>query len=256
MRHRRADRGDPRRTTPRSVTAVDPSEGFVAHARRNAADLAPSFLFGDAQDLPVEDASRDAVVSGLVLNFVPDRARALAEMRRVARPGGRIGFYVWDYPGGGVEFMHAFWTAAAGLDPAAGELAEDRRFPFCEPEALTRLAADAGIAGVACTPIETRSVFRDFDDFWRPFTLGAGPAPGYCVKLPADARERLRETLRSRLPAEGTAASRSGSRLGGGGPSAIAGRLRRRSAPRCGRSGRRHSRPGASAACRASAPRT
>ena len=104
-------------------------------------------------------------------------------MKRVARPGGTVGFYVWDYPGGGMEFMRAFWTAAAPSIPRARDLSEDRRFPFCTPDGLTELVTDAGLTRVECVPIEVPTVFRDFDDYWRPFTLGAGPAPGYCASL-------------------------------------------------------------------------
>jgi SAM-dependent methyltransferase len=185
---------------PRSLMAIDPSEGFLASARENVPDPRASFAPGDARDLPVEAASRDVAVSGLVLNFVPDRARALAEMRRVLRPGGTVAFYVWDYPGGGIEFMRAFWSAAVELDPAAEELAEGRRFPFCTPEALTALAEAAGLAAVDCVAIEEATPFRDFDDYWRPFTLGAGPAPGYCASLGPEARERLRAQLERSLP--------------------------------------------------------
>ena len=67
-----------------------------------------------------------------MLNFVPDRAKALAEMKRVVRPGGTVAFYVWDYPGGGMEFMRDFWTAAVPRS-RRGRLTEDRRFPFCTP---------------------------------------------------------------------------------------------------------------------------
>jgi len=125
--------------------------------------------------------------------------KALAEASRVARRGGVIGFYVWDYPGGGVEFMRAFWMAAVALNPAAAELSEDRRFPFCTPDNLARLASDAGLRGVKVTAIEVPTVFQDFDDFWRPFTLGAGPAPGYCMALAPEARQQLREKLREQL---------------------------------------------------------
>jgi SAM-dependent methyltransferase len=188
------------RCAPRSVRGIDPSAGFVAQARQAVGDPRATFEIGDAQDLPVDTASRDVVVSGLVLNFVADRAKALAEMRRVARPGGRVGFYVWDYPGGGVEFMRAFWTAATALDPAAADLSERGRFPFCAPVALTGMAAVAGLAAIRCEAIEVPTVFRDFDDYWSPFTLGAGPAPGYCASLPPEARERLRQRLREDLP--------------------------------------------------------
>lgn len=188
------------RCNPRNLVSLDPSEGFLAKARANVADERVAFLAGDAQALSVESASKDMVVSALVLNFIPDKEKALAEMRRVARGGATIGFYVWDYPGGGVEFMRAFWTAAKALDPAAADLTEDRRFPFCTPDGLTELAGNAGLVSVDCTKIEVPAVFKDFEDYWHPFTLGAGPAPGYCMSLAPDARRRLMERLRDSLP--------------------------------------------------------
>lgn len=187
------------RFNPKSIVGIDPSDGFVAHARSLIADERAGFRVGDARALPLEDASRDVVVSALVLNFVPDREKALSEMKRVARPGGTVAFYVWDYPGGGVEFMRAFWKEATALDPRAADLAENRRFPFCTPEGLVALAADAGLRSPVCNPIEIPTVFRDFEDYWRPFTLGAGPAPGYCAGLEPRPRERLRERLRETL---------------------------------------------------------
>ena len=121
-------------------------------------------------------------------------------MTRVVRTGGRVGFLVWDYPGRGIEFMAAFWNAAAALDPGAADLTEARRFPFCEPRALAEMARSAGLGDVRCEAVEVPTVFRDFDDYWRPFTLGAGPAPGYCASLDPEARERLRERLHRDLP--------------------------------------------------------
>lgn len=187
------------RCLPKSLISIDPSEGFLTRARANVPDRRVEFRLGDAQALTLEPATRDVVVSGLVLNFVPDKEKALAEMKRVARSGGIIGFYVWDYPGGGVEFMRAFWNAATALDPGALELTEDRRFPFCTPEGLTDLVKRAGIVSAECTAIEVPTVFKDFDDYWRPFTLGAGPAPGYCISLAPDARQRLKEKLHDSL---------------------------------------------------------
>lgn len=184
---------------PHSLVAIDTSEAFIATVRDRLRDPRAEFQVGDAQSLPVADASRDVIVSALALNFVPDRMKALAEMRRVARPGGSIGFYVWDYPGRGVEFMRAFWTVAADLDPAAGELSEDRRFPFCVPDSLVGLASDTGLSRIEVTAIEVPTVFQDFEDLWRPFTLGIGPAPGYCVSLAPEQRQRLRDNLRERL---------------------------------------------------------
>ena len=154
----------------------------------------------NAEALGLETASRDVVVSALFLNFVPEKDKALAEMNRVARAGGTVGFYVWDYPGGGVEFMRAFWNAATALDRDALDLAEDRRFPYCTPDGLVDLAAKAGLTSVVCTPIEAPTRFKDFDDYWTPFTLGAGPAPGYCARLGPEARDRLRRKLYESLP--------------------------------------------------------
>lgn len=158
------------------------------------------FHLGDAQAIPAEDRSFDVIASGLVLNFVPDRVQALGEMRRVSRPGAVIGFYVWDYPGGGIEFMRAFWQAAVELDPKALDLMEGKRFPFCTPDGLAALVRDGGLEVLDQTAIEAPTVFQDFDDYWYPFTLGAGPAPGYCISLEAGHRERLRQKLDDALP--------------------------------------------------------
>lgn len=185
---------------PRSVIAIDPSEGFLQKARSDILDRRVEFRPGDAQALSMMADTRDIVVSGLVLNFVPDRMLALQEMLRVARPKGVVGFYVWDYPGGGMEFMRAFWSAAIALDPAARELGEGTRFPFCTSDGLAELSAAAGLSKPEVTQIEIETTFRDFDDFWRPFTLGAGPAPGYCASLGEAERERLKERLRVDLP--------------------------------------------------------
>jgi ubiquinone/menaquinone biosynthesis C-methylase UbiE len=185
---------------PKSMISVDPSEGFVATARKMVPDRRIEFRVGDAQALDIETASRDVVASALVLNFVPDRHKALVEMKRVVRAGGTIGFYVWDYPGGGMEIMREFWQAAMSLDPRARDLAEDKRFPFCTPDGLTDLMRSAGLTRVDHTPIEVATVLRDFEDYWQPFTLGAGPAPGYCASLDPAAQQRLKETLQTSLP--------------------------------------------------------
>jgi SAM-dependent methyltransferase len=187
------------RCTPKSLVSIDPSAGFLAAARANLPNERVAFEVGDAQALPVESASKDVVVSALVLNFVPDRGRAVAEMKRVLRTGGKAGFYVWDYPGGGVAFMRAFWQVATELDPAAADLTEDKRFPFCTPDGLRALVNEAGMAPEIAA-IEVPTVFKDFDDYWRPYTLGAGPAPGYCTSLAPDARQRLKERLSKSLP--------------------------------------------------------
>lgn len=186
---------------PASVVALDPSEGFIATARQKVTGPHVTFRVADAESLAaLPSGCCDVAASGLVLNFVPERAAALREMKRLTRPGGTVAFYVWDYPGGGVEFMRAFWTAAVALDPGASDLTEDRRFPFCTREGLIGLAREAGLHEPTVTRLEASSVFSDFDDYWRPFTRGAGPAPGYCVSLPTEAQDRLRDSLSKSLP--------------------------------------------------------
>jgi SAM-dependent methyltransferase len=190
-----------RRSDPGSILALDPSEGFVARARDRLDDPRVEVRVTDATGLLALPAgSRDVAVAGLALNFIPDRTGALRELRRIVRPGGSVAFYVWDYPGGGIEFMRAFWSAATALDPAARDLTEDKRFPFCTREGLLDLAREAGLEAPTATALESPSVFADFKDFWRPVTLGAGPAPGYCASLDPGRRERLRAKLSADLP--------------------------------------------------------
>jgi SAM-dependent methyltransferase len=183
---------------PDLVAGVDPSPGFLAQARTRLGAHA-RLAVADARWLPAGDGRFDAVVSGLVLNFVPDPGLAVREMARVARDGGRVAAYVWDYAGR-MELMRHFWDAAAALDPAAAELDEGRRFGLCRPEPLARLFRDAGLDGVEVRPVEVPTRFRDFDDYWTPFLGGQGPAPGYAVSLDEPDRAALREELRRRLP--------------------------------------------------------
>lgn len=189
--------------SPRSILSTDQSADFVAHAAAQISDERAVFTVADAAQLPCADASVDVVTSALVLNFIPDKQAALAEMRRVLRPDGQIAFYVWDYPGGGMGFIDAFWKAAADIDPAAAALDESARFPFCQKAGLSQLCSDAGALDVTVAPIEVEAGFADFEAFWHPFTLGAGPAPGYAKSLPEDQREKLRERLIARLGGDG-----------------------------------------------------
>jgi SAM-dependent methyltransferase len=187
------------RAAPRAVRGIDRSEDYVAYARSRVADARASFASGDAQVLPEPDAEYDAVVSGLMLNFVPDPGRAVAELARVARPGGTVAVYVWDYAGR-MELMRHFWDAAVALDPAARDLDEGRRFPLCRLEPLAALFAGAGLDGVEVRAIDVPTVFRDFDDYWTPFLGGQGPAPGYAMSLSEERRGALREQIRAALP--------------------------------------------------------
>jgi SAM-dependent methyltransferase len=185
-----------RRDPTARVAGIDPSEGFVEHAR---ARVEGDFVVGDARALPFADDAFDVAVSGLVLNFVPEPERALEEMARVVRPGGAIAVYVWDYAEG-MELIRSFFDAAIEVDPAAAEFDEGLRFALCRPEPLRRLLLAAGLMAVEVSAIDVPTVFSDFDDLWEPFLGGQGPAPAYASSLDEKARAALREELRGRLP--------------------------------------------------------
>lgn len=184
---------------PTSLLAIDPSDGFVALVRASIADRRAEYRVGDAQAVEVETDSRDVVVSALVLNFVPDLHAALAEMRRVARPGATLAAYVWDYAGG-MALIRRFWDAAVAGDADAAALDEGRRFPLCQPPALRAAFVDAGLADAQVSAIDIDTPFVDFDDYWQPFLGGQGPAPAYLMSLDAGRREALAARLRHSLP--------------------------------------------------------
>lgn len=186
------------RSAPASVDGVDPSEGLLELAVDRLGSRV-TFHRADAASLPLDDDSFDAVVSGLVLNFVPDVDAALAEMTRVSADGGVVAAYVWDYSGR-MQLMRWFWDVAVELDDSASELDEGARFSVCTPEALTWRFAAAGLLDVETTGIEVPTVFTDFDNYWSPFLGGQGTAPAYAMSLEESVRDRLRERLRERLP--------------------------------------------------------
>ncbi|HEV8342948.1 MAG TPA: methyltransferase domain-containing protein [Candidatus Binatia bacterium] len=184
---------------PNSIRGVDPSSGFIEYAKAHVTSPRARFEVVDAQSLPFPNASFDAAVAGLVLNFVPQPPRAVAEMARVVRPGGVVAAYVWDYAGK-MELMRYFWDAAVALEPAAFNLDEGRRFPICQPTPLAELFTLAGLSEVEVCPIDVATAFHDFDDYWSPFLGGQAPAPGYAMSLSEERRAALRERIRSDLP--------------------------------------------------------
>jgi SAM-dependent methyltransferase len=184
---------------PRSVIGVDPSADFIEAARERQPDVRARFVIGSAATLPIDDDSAEVVVSGLVLNFIPDLALAMREMVRVGASGAIIAAYVWDYAGR-MELLRRLFDAAVALDPAAVAHDEGVRFPICSPDPLRRVFDAAGLVDVVVEAIEVPMVLRDFDDYWTPFLSGVGPAPGYVAALEEDQRVALRERLRATLP--------------------------------------------------------
>jgi SAM-dependent methyltransferase len=185
---------------PTELIGIDPSEGFLAKARTGLQDHA-TFHAANALDIPLPGSAVDVVVSGLVLNFVPDAARGLAEMRRTAVAGGTIAAYVWDYADK-MELMRYFWDAAVELDSAARALDEGIRFSLCHPDGLELAFRNAGLSAIRVRPIDIATRFSDFDDYWAPFLGGQGSAPTYAMSLDEVSRNKLRDRIRQRLPME------------------------------------------------------
>lgn len=186
------------RAYPASLLACDPSPVFVSHARRSTTSCPAQFLIAGADDLPRRDGGFDDIVSGLVLNFLPNPSMAVRSMRERIRPRGRLAAYVWDYAEG-MQFLRAFWDEAVALDPSAAQLDEARRFPICQPDALIQLFEQAGLEAVTTEVLQITTVFPDFDAYWRPFLGGTGPGPAYVATLDPDAQARLRLSLERRL---------------------------------------------------------
>ena len=199
------------------VTGVDPSGAYVRYAQARTPGDRVRFQVGDAQALALPDATFDLTASLLVMNFIPDPAKALREMIRVTRPGGVVAAAVWDY-GEGMEMLRVFWDEAVALD--GGVAARDERtMPLCRRGELGALWRASGLEQVEEEPIETELSFASFDDYWSPFLGGQGPAGAYVASLPASTRAALESRLRARLLGDGRrcAVYAPGSRVGGEG---------------------------------------
>jgi SAM-dependent methyltransferase len=184
---------------PASVVGCDPAKAFVEYARERARDGGVSFVVAGVGSLPRRPGGYGSVTSLFALNFFPDPEAAVHEMRLIAAPGGKVSACVWDYSDG-MQFLRHFWNAAAVVDSAARELDEGSRFPLCRREALTTLFRNGGLGDVGCEPIEIPTAFTSFDDYWRPFLGGTGPAPSYVASLVADRRAMLARRLEEMLP--------------------------------------------------------
>jgi len=186
------------RCAPAHVVGVDPSPQQLAYARqRHTAGLA-EFVQGDAMALPVADRSVDAATMALVIFFVPDPAKGVAEMRRVVRPGGVVAAYAWDFTTGGFPWQlpqdEVRATGATVPWPPQAEIVRIDR--------LHQLWADAGLQSVASREIVVERVFPSFDEFWRVAMLT--PVLGALVEaLPADTLAGVKERVRAALRIEG-----------------------------------------------------
>lgn len=183
-----------RRLGAGAVTAVDPSPPFVAAAteRFPAVDVRTAA----AEDLPFADDTFDVTLAQLVVHFMADPVRGLAEMGRVTRPGGTVGACVWDFGEGGSP-LSVFWRAAREVDPAAPDEAGR---PGTHAGQLAGLAQRAGLAAVEPGTVSVAVDFATFEAWWEPFGLGVGPVGAYVGGLGPDTLAALQARAAQLLP--------------------------------------------------------
>jgi SAM-dependent methyltransferase len=182
------------RLGPAAVSAVDPSETFVAAARERHPGV--TVRLASAEELPFSDGQFDAALAQLVVHFMADPVMGLREMTRVTRKDGVVAACVWDH-GGGTSPLSVFWDAARDVDP--GVEGESRRAGTRQGE-LAQLFEAAGLREVDETALSVRVEHPSFDEWWEPYTLGVGPAGVYAAGLDPERQAALRERCRELLP--------------------------------------------------------
>lgn len=182
------------RLGPEAVTAIDPSASFVEAARDRHPGV--SVLQGSAEELPFPDGAFDASLAQLVVHFMSDPVRGLAEMRRVTRDGGVVAASVWDLAGGRAP-LSLFWRAAHDLDMDA---ADESRMSGAREGHLVELFEAAGLHDVRGSVFTVSLDHQNFEEWWDPYTRGVGPAGGYVATLDEERRTALRERCRALLP--------------------------------------------------------
>jgi SAM-dependent methyltransferase len=180
-----------------AIIGIDPSEAFIAHAQKSAKSARARFEVGDAQALKFKDASFDHTLALLVMNFIPDHRKAIAEMRRVTRAQGIVSACVWDYDAG-MQMLRFFWDEAVALDPAV-EPRDERHMKLSRQGQLGDLWRTAGLVNVQEAPLVIDQAYPSFNDYWESFRKGAGPGGAYVVSLSEDRRQQLEARIRKRL---------------------------------------------------------
>jgi ubiquinone/menaquinone biosynthesis C-methylase UbiE len=205
------------RCAPAEVQGIDPSEAQLAFARNRPASRLAKFGRGDAMALPFSDDAFDVATMALVIFFVPDPAKAVAEMVRVVRPDGAVAAYAWDMLGGGFPLEPIrIEMRAMGLTPLSPPSTDASRI-----ETMRELWNGAGLEAVETREIAVQRTFADFEDFWTTSLMGASIAPTVVAMTPKDAAH-LKKAVRARIPADATGRITYGARA-----NAIKGRLPR-----------------------------
>jgi SAM-dependent methyltransferase len=183
------------RLGPAAVTAVDPSEPFVAAAR--ARNPGATVLQASAEQLPFPDRTFDAALAQLVVHFMSDPVAGLAEMARVTRRDGVVAACVWDHAGGQGP-LSLFWETARELDPAVDD---ESQLAGVREGHLAELFEAAGLREIEDTVLSASVEHPSFEEWWEPFTGGVGPAGSFVAGLNPEQQADLRERCRRRLPA-------------------------------------------------------
>ena len=185
------------RCAPARVDGIDPSDGQLAYARTRPGVQGAMFQQGDAMALPFADASFDIAVMALVIHFVPDPAKGVAEMARVVRRGGWVTAYVWDDEHGGspTQPLQTAIVLEGGDDvrpPSTAASHMDR---------LLELWTGAGLRDLDSRVISVQRTFDDFETFWSA-TSGSGRPKVSLASLGPEATERVKARVRAALPPE------------------------------------------------------
>jgi SAM-dependent methyltransferase len=176
------------------VAAIDPSQPFVTAL----GDRLPSVdvRLASANAIPFPDGGFDRALAQLVVHFMPDPVAGVQEMARVTRAGGTVAACVWDHAGRGGP-LTAFWDAAHQMDDFVHD---EAGMPGASEGSLAAIFTEAGLGGVVDSSLEVVVGFRDFDEWWIPFTLGVGPAGRYVAGLDEERREKVRALCAQLLP--------------------------------------------------------
>jgi ubiquinone/menaquinone biosynthesis C-methylase UbiE len=187
------------RSAPAEVQGIDPSDGQLAYARTRSGTQMAQFRKGDAMALPFAAGSFDVAIMALVIFFVPEPAKGVAEMVRVVAPGGTVAAYAWDMMGGGFPLQPIQTELKAmGYTPIRPPSAEASKI-----EALQQLWSAAGLVDVESRRIDVQRSFVDFEDFWTAATLGASIAP-LLASMPPDDVAQIKTRVRAHLRADST----------------------------------------------------
>jgi ubiquinone/menaquinone biosynthesis C-methylase UbiE len=184
------------RCAPSEVQGIDPSEGQLDYARTRPGARLAEFRQGDAMALPFPADRFDAAVMALVLVFVPEPAKGVAEMARVVRPGGIVTAYMWDMEAGfPLRFILEEMRAMGMTPPRPPQMEVSRR------EAMRDLWTGAGLEAVEMREITVQRTFADFADFWAISMKSPSLGPAIAAMAAGDV-EMLRKRVSARLPAD------------------------------------------------------